>query len=146
MYLVSGTTIRDYIVSYLKEQVLVYQNQLSNLFCQVGWTKPVFVGSGSLTSKDKGDLKGFQTNFETLFLQVSVTIWHLSIRERVSKKKALEHLKNNGTSLARTVTTMFSSKTVNDLTESIIHSHRRFIHVRRFTSVHYVNGEESNCE
>ena len=29
---------------------------------------------------------------------------------------------------------MFSSKTVNDLTESIIHSHRRFIHVRRFTS------------
>ena len=23
-----------------------------------------------------------------------------------------------------------------DLTESIIHSHRRFIHVRRFTSVH----------
>ena len=23
---------------------------------------------------DKGDLKGFQTNFETLFLQVSVTI------------------------------------------------------------------------
>ena len=36
IYLVSGTTIRDYIVSYLKEQVLVYQNQLSNLFCQVG--------------------------------------------------------------------------------------------------------------
>ena len=51
IYLVSGTTIRDYIVSYLKEQVLVYQNQLSNLFCQVGWTKPVFVGSGFLTIK-----------------------------------------------------------------------------------------------
>ena len=35
---------------------------------------------------DKVDLKGLQTNFETLFLQVSVTIWHLSIRERVRKK------------------------------------------------------------
>ena len=33
------------------------------------------------------------------------------------------------------VTTMFSSVTVNDLTGSIIHSHQRFIHVRRFTSV-----------
>ena len=41
---------------------------------------------------------------------------------------------------------MISSKTVNDLTESIIHSHRRFIHVRRFTSVNQVNGEESNCK
>ena len=39
---------------------------------------------------------------------------------------------------------MFSSKTVSDITESIIHSHRRFIHVRRFTSTHKVNGEESN--
>ena len=28
---------------------------------------------------DKGDLKGFQINFETLFLQVSVTICHLPI-------------------------------------------------------------------
>ena len=36
---------------------------------------------------DKDNLKGFLTNFETLFLQVSVTIWHLSIRERVRKKK-----------------------------------------------------------
>ena len=27
------------------------------------------------------------TNFETLFLEVSVTIWHLSTRERVRKKK-----------------------------------------------------------
>ena len=35
---------------------------------------------------DKDDIKGLQTNFETLFLQVSVTIWHLSIRERVRKK------------------------------------------------------------
>ena len=50
------------------------------------------------------------------------------------------------TSLARTITTMFSSETVNDLTESIIHSHRRLIRVRRFTSVHYVNGEEKNCK
>ena len=40
---------------------------------------------------------------------------------------------------------MFSSKTVNDRTESIIRSHRRLIHVRRCTSVHEVNGEESNC-
>ena len=84
---------------------------------------------------DKGDLKGFQTNFETLFLQVSVTIWHLSIRECVREKKsACTLLKNNETSLARTVTTIFSSKTVDDRTESIIHSHRRLIHVRRFTS------------
>ena len=84
----------------------------------------------------KGDLQGFQTNFETLFLQVSVTILHLSIRERIRNKKAQEHLKNNGTGLAWTVTTTFSSKTVNDLTESIIHSYRRFIHERRFTCVH----------
>ena len=41
---------------------------------------------------------------------------------------------------------MIFSKTVNDLTESIIHSPRRLIHVRRFTSVHEVNGEESKCE
>ena len=41
---------------------------------------------------------------------------------------------------------MISSKTVNDLTESIIHSLRRFIHVRRFASVNQVNGEESNCK
>ena len=37
----------------------------------------------------KDDLKGFQTNFETLFLQVSVTIWHLSIRERARKKNRM---------------------------------------------------------
>ena len=36
---------------------------------------------------DNSDLKGFQTNFETLFLQVSVTIWHQSVRERVRKEK-----------------------------------------------------------
>ena len=33
---------------------------------------------------------------------------------------------------------MFSSKTVDDLTESVIHSHRRLIHVRRFTSARTV--------
>ena len=36
---------------------------------------------------DKGDLKGFPTNFETLFLQLPVTDWHQSIRERKRKKK-----------------------------------------------------------
>ena len=71
-------------------------------------------------------------NFETLLLQVSATIWHLSIGERLRKKKAQLHFwKNNGTSLA----TVSFSITVNDLTESIIHSHRRLINVRRFTSV-----------
>ena len=34
---------------------------------------------------------------------------------------------------------------VDDLTESIIHSHWRLIYVRRFTSVYEVNGEESYC-
>ena len=41
---------------------------------------------------------------------------------------------------------MFSSKTVNNLKESIIHSHQRLIHVRRFTSVHLENDEEINCK
>ena len=71
---------------------------------------------------DKGDLKGFETNIKTLFLQVSVTIWHLSIRERVRKKNVCALLKKKVTSLARTVTTISPSKPVNDLTESIIHS------------------------
>ena len=35
---------------------------------------------------DKSDLKGFQRNFQTFFSQLSVPIWHLSIRERVRKK------------------------------------------------------------
>ena len=43
--------------------------------------------------------------------------------------------KNNEASLARTHDNVFF-KNVNDLTESIIHSYRRLIHVRRFTSVH----------
>ena len=66
-----------------------------------------------------------------------LSIWHLSIRERVRKEKAQEHLKT--TELVwqgLSHMPMFSSKTFNNLTESIIHSHRRFIHVRRFTSVH----------
>ena len=41
---------------------------------------------------------------------------------------------------------MFSSKTVNDLTESNIHSDRRLIHVRRFTSVRQGNGKENNYD
>ena len=53
------------------------------------------------------------------------------------KKKTHAHFwKNNGTNLAGNVAMlMFSSKTVNDLSESNIHSHLRLINVRRFTSV-----------
>ena len=77
------------------------------------------------------------TNFETLFLEVSVTIWHLSTWERVRKKKKREYNfeKNNGTSLVRAVTTMLPSKIVNDLTEIIIKAHRQLVNVRRFTIV-----------
>ena len=49
----------------------------------------------------------------------SVTIWFLLFRKRLRKKKEKK------SSFTRTVTTTFSSKTVNYLTESIIHSHRR---------------------
>ena len=67
-------------------------------------------------------------------------VWWVTKTDFISPKnintKHFQDRGHNGTSLARTVTTMFSSKTFNDLTESIIHSHRRFIHVRRFTSVH----------
>ena len=45
--------------------------------------------------------------------------------KRKKRKSACTFLKNNETSLVRKVTAMFSSKTVNDLTESIIHFHRR---------------------
>ena len=41
---------------------------------------------------------------------------------------------------------MFSSKKVNNLKESIIHSHQRLIHVQRFTSVHLENDEEINSK
>ena len=36
IYLVSGTTIRDYIVPSLKEQLFFHRNPVSDLFCQVG--------------------------------------------------------------------------------------------------------------
>ena len=36
IYLVSGTTIWDYIVPSLKEQLLFYRNPVSDLFCRVG--------------------------------------------------------------------------------------------------------------
>ena len=51
---------------------------------------------------DKGDLKGFQTNFEKFFSQESVTIWHISIRESIRTKSTCTHLKkkNNGTGFA----------------------------------------------
>ena len=41
---------------------------------------------------------------------------------------------------------MFSSKIVNDVTESIICPYRQLINVRRFTFVQLVNGKESNCK
>ena len=48
-----------------------------------GFTEILFVCVCVFT--EKGDSKGFLTNFETFFLQVSVTISHLSSRERVKK-------------------------------------------------------------
>ena len=60
------------------------------------------------------------------------------VNKKVRKKKKRMHTFeiNNGTNLAGNVAMlMFSSKTVNDLSESNIHSHRRLINVRRFTSV-----------
>ena len=58
-------------------------------------------------------------------------------KARKKKKNACPLIKkNNGTNLAGNVAMlMFSSKTVNDLSEINIHSHRRLINVRRFTSV-----------
>ena len=44
-------------------------------------------------------------------------------------------MENNKTSLARTITIIFSSKIVNNLTESIIHSHRRLINILYFEVV-----------
>ena len=41
---------------------------------------------------------------------------------------------------------MFSSKIVNNVTESIIRPYRQLINVRRFTLVQLVNGKESNCK
>ena len=98
---------------------------------------------------DKGDLKGFQTNFKALSLRVSVTIWHDTcqlVSAGVKKKAHVHSWKNNVSSLARTVTTIFSAQIVNDPTESIIHSYRRLIDVKSLTSVQLVKGKESNCE
>ena len=62
-----------------------------------------------------------------IFTRICHNLTPVNYRAR-KKKKEQEDLKNNGTSLARTVMTMFSSKTVNVLMESIIHSHgRRFL-------------------
>ena len=76
-----------------------------------------------------------------VWLKYLIWIWFLwkedQIYTRHCSKQTLTTLKNlnylliltkkkkNGTSFTRTVTTIFSSKTVNYLTESIIHSHRR---------------------
>ena len=78
---------------------------------------------------NKCDLKGFQTNFETFFLQVSVTIRQLSIRECLRKKSACTLLKKNVTGLANKLKfndcqTIFSSTTFNDLTVRIIYFHQ----------------------
>ena len=52
---------------------------------------------------EKGDLEGFQKTLKH-FLELSVTIWHLPIRERARKKKAHIHPtkenNNNGIGLA----------------------------------------------
>ena len=68
-----------------------------------GFTEILFVCVCVCVFTEKGDSKGFLTNFETFFLQVSVTISHLSSRERVKKKKRIHLLKrmknNNGTDL-----------------------------------------------
>ena len=46
-----------------------------------------------------GDSNGFLTNFASFFLQVSVTIWHLPIRERERKNAWTILKKNNGPGL-----------------------------------------------
>ena len=58
---------------------------------------------------DKGDLKGFQINFETLFFtSICHNLSPANLRGRKRGKNACSFLKNSETSLARTVTTMFS--------------------------------------
>ena len=59
-----------------------------------GFTEILFVCVCVCVFTEKGDSKGFLTNFETFFLQASVTISHLSSRERV-KKKAYTPFKKN---------------------------------------------------
>ena len=50
--------------------------------------------------KEKGDLKDFRTEFQTFFVHISATIWHLSIRKSVIKKHmhALKKINNNNSS------------------------------------------------
>ena len=95
---------------------------------------------------DKGDLKASKQTLKHYFYQYLSQSETFQFRDHVRKKGACTLLKNSETSLARTVTIMFSSKKVNNLKESIIHSHQRLIHVRRFTSVHLENDEEINCK
>ena len=79
---------------------------------------------------NKCDLKGFQTNFETFFLQVSVTIRQLSIRECLRKKSACTLLKKKMLLVLANklkfndCQTIFSSTTFNDLTVRIIYFHQ----------------------
>ena len=51
--------------------------------------------------KEKGDLKDFRTEFQTFFVHISATIWHLSIRKRVIKKH-MHALKKSTTTTAAT--------------------------------------------
>ena len=83
--LVRSTTIRDYIVSYLKEQVLVYQNQLSD-----GWTNSLnraFSENSSLTTNGKRNALDqlspkCNRSFALSFLEFSYT--HVTIQHEVS--------------------------------------------------------------
>ena len=104
------------------ERVNGSRNTLSQCKLNRGFTEIFFLCNG------KGDLKGFQNSFKTLFLKVSVTIWYLSIKERVRKKaharfKTLALVWQTKLS-SMSVTIIFSLKTVNDLTESVTHFHR----------------------
>ena len=56
--------------------------------------------------KEKGDLKHFRREFQTFFVQISVTIWHLSIRKR-ARKKHKHALKKWTTTTATTTTTVW---------------------------------------
>ena len=80
---------------------------------------------------DKSDSKSFQTKFETPFLQVSVTIWHLSIKERVRKKAHVHFSRKEQRYWFGKQTQVqwlfFSSKQFNYLTESIIHFHQSLV-------------------
>ena len=79
-----------------------------------------------------GDSNGFLTNFASFFLQVSVTIWHLPIRER-ERKKRLDHFEKKQRYWSNKQTQwqsrkFFSTKTASDLSGSIVHFQRRLIY------------------